>query len=176
MFYIPFWMNSTEQRGELTTKELQGNYMWPAMWNHPGQSFFVDDPLNQQTADEYGIVMSTSHHEPMQRAALEWFRHPYNQPVESWSWHVSKEKITQYFHEGAERAKPFESVLTLGMRGRGDQVLVADNVTSTLQEILDTQRSIIKDVYGSETDQKRKLRSYEKGGSVVGRMLILGSQ
>lgn len=135
--------------------------MWPAMWNHPGQSFFVDDPLNQQTADAYGIVMSTSHHEPMQRASNEWFRDPYNQPEGSWSWHASKPEITKFFQEGAERARPFESVLTLGMRGRGDQVLVADEVSSTLQEVLDTQRSIIKDVYGSETGENRKFNSHK---------------
>lgn len=130
--------------------------MWPAMWNHPGQSFFVDDPLNQKTADAYGIVMSTSHHEPMQRAANEWFREPYHEPEGSWSWHINKEKITKFFQEGAERAKPFESVLTLGMRGKGDQKLVADNITSTLQDVLQTQRSIIKNVYGSEKGQERK--------------------
>jgi hypothetical protein len=76
--------------------------------------------------------------------------------VESWSWHLSKPDIKKFFQEGAERAKPFESVLTLGMRGRGDQVVIADDVKSTLQEILDTQRSVIKDVYGSETGQNRE--------------------
>jgi hypothetical protein len=126
------------------------------MWNHPGQSFFVDDALNQKTADEYGIVMSTSHHEPMQRAMNEWFREPYNEPEGSWSWLTNKEKITKYFQEGAERAKPFESVLTLGMRGKGDHVIDAKDVTSTLHDILHTQRSIIKDVYGSEAGENRK--------------------
>src|SRR5579863_8890122 len=43
---------------------LKGNYLWPAMW---GSAFSEDDPLNPKLADEYGIVMSTSHHEPMMR-------------------------------------------------------------------------------------------------------------
>ena len=41
---------------------LKGNYLWPAMW---GNAFNDDDPLNARLADEYGIVMGTSHHEPM---------------------------------------------------------------------------------------------------------------
>ncbi|RMY90177.1 hypothetical protein D0862_10036 [Hortaea werneckii] len=55
---------------------LKANYMWPAMWPgypNPGASFFTDDPLNQRLADEMGIVISTSHHEPMQRLSNEWF-------------------------------------------------------------------------------------------------------
>jgi Glycosyl hydrolase family 115 len=39
------------------------------MWNN---AFNEDDPLNPQLADTYGIVMGTSHHEPMLRAQQEW--------------------------------------------------------------------------------------------------------
>jgi hypothetical protein len=51
---------------------LKANYLWPAMW---GNAFNEDDPLNPKLADEYGIVMGTSHHEPMLRAQQEWKRH-----------------------------------------------------------------------------------------------------
>jgi hypothetical protein len=55
---------------------LKANFLWPAMWGsfvpRPGRIFFTDDPRNQQLADSYGIVVSTSHHEPMQRASNEW--------------------------------------------------------------------------------------------------------
>ena len=44
---------------------LKANYLWPAMWDN---AFNEDDPLNPKLADEYGIVMGTSHHEPMMRA------------------------------------------------------------------------------------------------------------
>jgi hypothetical protein len=50
---------------------LKANYLWPAMWNN---AFNEDDPLNSRLADEYGIVMGTSHHEPMLRAQQEWKR------------------------------------------------------------------------------------------------------
>ena len=48
---------------------LKGNYLWPAMW---GKAFNEDDPENPRLADEYGIVMGTSHHEPMMRNQAEW--------------------------------------------------------------------------------------------------------
>ena len=51
---------------------LKGNYLWPAMW---GNAFNDDDKLSPALADEYGIVMGTSHHEPMLRAQQEWKRY-----------------------------------------------------------------------------------------------------
>jgi hypothetical protein len=51
---------------------LKGNYLWPAMW---GNAFNEDDPKSPELADAYGIVMGTSHHEPMIRAQQEWARH-----------------------------------------------------------------------------------------------------
>ena len=50
---------------------LKGNYLWPAMW---GSAFNDDDKVNPVKADEYGIVMGTSHHEPLVRAHDEWRR------------------------------------------------------------------------------------------------------
>ena len=50
---------------------LRGNMMWPAMW---GWAFYADDPENLKTADEMGIIMGTSHHEPMARNHQEYAR------------------------------------------------------------------------------------------------------
>ncbi len=44
---------------------LKGNFMWPAMW---GSAFFDDDKQNGVLANKMGIVMGTSHHEPMDLA------------------------------------------------------------------------------------------------------------
>ncbi len=41
---------------------LRANYLWPAMW---GSMFGVDDYENQPLADAHGIVMGSSHTEPM---------------------------------------------------------------------------------------------------------------
>ena len=50
---------------------LRANFMWPAMWDW---AFYADDPENSRTADEMGIIMGTSHHEPMARNHQEWVR------------------------------------------------------------------------------------------------------
>ncbi|GJN82072.1 hypothetical protein PLIIFM63780_005609 [Purpureocillium lilacinum] len=129
---------------------LKANFMWPAMWRgypYPGRSFFVDDPKNQALADTYGIVMGTSHHEPMQRAMNEWST---TQPDGTWDWDRNRAKVMQYFEEGAERARPYESYFTLGMRGEGDNPINGSDPPRILREVLATQRDIIKKNYGRE--------------------------
>ncbi|ETS79550.1 hypothetical protein PFICI_09403 [Pestalotiopsis fici W106-1] len=144
---------------------LKANFLWPAMWfgfPHPGQSFFVDDPLNQEMADKYGIVISTSHHEPMQRAANEWFSEPYHQADGSWSWLANREKITKFFNEGAERAKPYESYITVGMRGEGDRKIVGSNPQAVISDVLKTQREIFKHHYGKEDGPNQVIALYKE--------------
>ncbi|KAB8241196.1 hypothetical protein BDV35DRAFT_397917 [Aspergillus flavus] len=144
---------------------LKANFLWPAMWfgfPHPGSSFFMDDPLNQETADKYGIVMSTSHHEPMQRAMNEWFDHPYYEPEKSWSWSKNKPKITKYFQEGADRARKYESYITMGMRGHGDRAMDAEDPSAVLKDVLSTQRSIIKNTYGEEDAVHQLMALYKE--------------
>lgn len=144
---------------------LKANFLWPAMWfgyPHPGNSFFMDDPLNQELADRYGIVMSTSHHEPMQRAMNEWFDEPYNEPEKSWDWTKNKDKITKYFVEGAQRASNFESVITIGMRGDGDREMEVENPQNVLKNILSTQRTIISDVYGGQDAVPQLIALYKE--------------
>jgi hypothetical protein len=129
---------------------LKANYMWPAMWRgypYPGRSFFVDDPENQKLADTYGIVVGTSHHEPMQRAMNEWST---TQPEGTWNWELNKEKVRKYFEEGATRAEPYESYITIGMRGEGDGPISGGDPLETLTDVIANQRQIFKDVYGNE--------------------------
>ncbi|KAL4810820.1 hypothetical protein BDV18DRAFT_165351 [Aspergillus unguis] len=144
---------------------LKANFLWPAMWfgyPHPGSSFFVDDPLNQETADKYGIVMSTSHHEPMQRAMNEWFDEPFHEPDGSWSWLRNREKVRKYFQGGVQRAKPFESVLTMGMRGEGDKAMNEEDPGGVVRDVLSTQRGLIKEVYGKEDGVPQLIALYKE--------------
>ncbi|RMY95821.1 hypothetical protein D0862_08661 [Hortaea werneckii] len=124
---------------------LKANYMWPAMWPgypNPGASFFTDDPLNQRLADEMGIVISTSHHEPMQRLSNEWFA---ENPEGSWNWLTNKEKIIDFFRAGAERAKGFESCFTLGMRGEYDKKMAGDDPAFVVGDVIKAQRDLLKE-------------------------------
>ncbi|KAK2675019.1 hypothetical protein RAB80_010003 [Fusarium oxysporum f. sp. vasinfectum] len=129
---------------------LKANFLWPAMWPgypNPGASFFTDDPLNQKFADEYGIVISTSHHEPMQRLSNEWFA---ENPDGSWNWLTNKQKITEFFEHGASRAKGCDSYFTLGIRGEYDKKMLAEDPAAVVQDAIETQRQVVKKVYGSE--------------------------
>jgi hypothetical protein len=118
---------------------MKGNFMWPAMW---GSAFNDDDPLNPKLADEYGIVMSTSHHEPMMRAQQEWKRYNNQGP---WDYTKNGDFLRQFWAQGVERNKNYESIITLAMRGDGDMPMagnINDNV-ALLEKIVADQRKII---------------------------------
>ena len=119
---------------------LKANYLWPAMWNN---AFNEDDPLNPKLADEYGIVMGTSHHEPMMRAQQEWKRHG------SGPWDYSKNGavLREFWHQGLERNKDYENMTTIGMRGDGDLPMSETANIALLEQIVADQRKIIADVY-----------------------------
>ncbi|KAL4863280.1 hypothetical protein BDV12DRAFT_206669 [Aspergillus spectabilis] len=141
---------------------LKANFIWPAMWpGYPASDFFLDDPENQSTADTYGIVMSTSHHEPMQRLSNEWFS---KNPEGSWDWIDNKEKITRFFEEGVTRAGEFESYFTLGMRGEYDRSMKTNDPAKVVNEVMviQTQRGIFKKYYGEEGSVPQLLALYKE--------------
>jgi len=115
---------------------LKANYLWPAMWNN---TFNEDDPLNPKLADEYGIVMGTSHHEPMLRAQQEWKRHG----TGPWDYSRNSDMLHKFWDEGIERKKNYESIITIGMRGDGDMPMSEAANISLLEKIVDDQRKII---------------------------------
>ncbi|EJT96984.1 hypothetical protein DACRYDRAFT_112315 [Dacryopinax primogenitus] len=94
---------------------LRGNSLLPAMWSG---MFGVDDPLNQSLADYYGVVMTSSHEEPLMRSTPNEWNLFY--PGQAWDFSTNAANLTQYWTIGAERAKPYEGVYTVGMRGAGD--------------------------------------------------------
>ncbi|KAL0943457.1 uncharacterized protein CTRU02_201344 [Colletotrichum truncatum] len=130
---------------------LKANFIWPAMWASfvpkPGRIFFTDDPRNQQLADDYGIVVSTSHHEPMQRASNEWSKDPKGE----WDWVNNKENVVPFMEEGVRRAGKNESYFTLGMRGPNDGPIQADDPISVLKDVFATEREILAKYHGNET-------------------------
>jgi hypothetical protein len=115
---------------------LKANYLWPAMWNN---AFNEDDPLNPQMADMYGIVMGTSHHEPMLRAQQEWKRHG----TGPWDYSTNSEVLQKFWTEGIQRNKHYESIVTLGMRGDGDLPMSQEANIALLGKIVGDQRKII---------------------------------
>ena len=94
---------------------LKANYFWPAMW---ATAFNEDDPESPRVADEMGIVMGTSHHEPMMRSHQEYLHR--KEQVGPWDYATNKERVDQFFREGMERNKAYDNLVTIGMRGDGD--------------------------------------------------------
>ncbi|KAF2002039.1 glycoside hydrolase family 115 protein [Amniculicola lignicola CBS 123094] len=120
---------------------LRANYLWPAMW---GGMFGVDDIRNQPLADEYAIVMGSSHTEPMMRSTKEWSN--FGKGV--WSWPENNASVSEFFVEGAKRGKNYENVVTVGMRGYHDTAMSADVQTEVLEAVVNAQQEILNDVYG----------------------------
>ncbi|OPJ59885.1 glycosyl hydrolase 115 family protein [Clostridium oryzae] len=133
---------------------LKGNYLWPAMWDN---AFNEDDELNPLLADEYGIVMGTSHHEPMIRAHGEWKKHRKG----PWDYSVNEEYLYRFWEHGIERNKNFESIVTLGMRGDGDEEmggqLTFKKKIELLQKIVQDQRKIIREKMNSDVTKVPQL-------------------
>lgn len=125
---------------------LKANYLWPAMWD---TAFNEDDPACPALADEYGIVMGTSHHEPMMRAHKEYKLR--KDSVGAWDYASNPRNIDRFFREGVERNKGFDNLITIGMRGDGDVAMGkgddSENI-KTLYDVVESQRSIISDIYG----------------------------
>jgi hypothetical protein len=115
---------------------LKANYLWPAMWNN---AFNDDDPLNPKVADEWGIVMGTSHHEPMLRAQQEWKRYGKG----AWDYATNGDVLRQFWTEGIKRNRNYESIITLGMRGDGDLPMSAESNVALLEQIVSDQRKIL---------------------------------
>jgi endo-1,4-beta-D-glucanase Y len=155
---------------------LQGNYLWPAMWDN---SFATDDLLSAKLADEYGIVMGTSHHEPMMRAWKEWERA--GNPKGSWDYSKNAEKLRAYWAEGIRRTKYYEKVTTLGMRGDGDEPMSQSESIALLERIVADQRKIIADTVHPNITQipqvwslyKEVMGYYDKGMRVPDDVILL---
>lgn len=120
---------------------LKGNYLWPAQWS---SSFGVDDPENQFLADYYGVVMGTSHEEPMARSIPNEWNEFGSGP---WDFTVNADNITAFWKEGVERAKPYETLYTVGMRGNGDEPLSAGESIGLLENIISVQRGLLTNAY-----------------------------
>lgn len=121
---------------------LKANYLWPAMWDN---TFYEDDKLNPAVADMYGIVISTSHHEPMQRPHGDWKKHKQG----PWDYSINEEVLYRFWEEGIRRSAGFENVISLGMRGDGDEAmggqLSFQEKIELLQRIVQDQRQIISE-------------------------------
>jgi hypothetical protein len=155
---------------------LKGNFMWPAMWS---KAFYDDDPQNAVLANEMGVVIGTSHHEPMMRAQEEWTRYGKG----PWDYTRNAARLREFWREGMERMGQNESLVTIGMRGDGDKPMTQGTQVGLLERIVAEQRRIIADVThrpASQTPQvwalyKEVQDYYDKGMRVPDDVTLLFS-
>lgn len=129
---------------------MKGNYLWPAMWD---SVFSEDGPglANAELADMLGVIIGSSHHEPMCRAGAEWQR-MYRQYGEdnTWSFVTNREAITEFWKDGLLRNRPFENLITIGMRGECDSKLLSEDAglaenIQTIKNVVLTQHRLIRE-------------------------------
>ena len=121
---------------------LKANHIWPAMHRGTIPFNYYDD--NKVVADEYAIVMGTSHIEPMLRnniGGAEWDR---EYPGEPWDYVVNKDHIYKYWEDRVKTNGMYENVYTIGKRGK-DDVAGSDVTVPVLEDIFADQRKILSD-------------------------------
>jgi hypothetical protein len=159
---------------------LRADYLWPAMWNN---AFNEDDPENARLADEYGIVMGTSHQEPMLRAQKEWDWR-YLKAIGTWNYARNPGVLEDFWRAGIRRNKDFESLVTLGLRGANDTEMAAGGPEANqalLERIVDVQRRILREELNADMSKVPQLWClykevqdyYEHGMRVPGDVTLL---
>lgn len=122
---------------------LRANAMWPGMHGMTTPFFMI--PGAKEVADSCGIIIGTSHCEPMMRNNVgEWNvkdRGRYN-------YVTNKSGVHDYWIERLKEVKNVECFYTLGMRGIHDSgmegVEGADNKTRALQQVINDQQELLK--------------------------------
>jgi hypothetical protein len=160
---------------------LKGNYLWPAMW---GKSIVEDDPASLALAAQMGVVLGTSHHEPLTRAHVDWERAKERGEVSgAWNYETNAPVLREFWREGMERfaESGADGVVTIGMRGDGDEAMSESTAIPLLERIVADQRKIIAETTGkpaSETPQiwalyKEVQDYYDQGMRVPGDVTLL---
>ncbi|MBR1415602.1 MAG: glycosyl hydrolase 115 family protein [Prevotella sp.] len=131
---------------------LRANAIWPGM--HTGTPGFFTIAGNKEMADSFGILVGTSHCEPLLRNNVaEWDvkqRGPYN-------YITNREQVQQYWIERLQQVKGSEELFTIGMRGIHDGsmegVKTQEEKLNGLQQVIDDQRELIKKYYNKNVEQ-----------------------
>lgn len=131
---------------------LKANYLWPAM--HPCTGGFNQYPENKVVADNFAIIMGSSHHEPLLfNTEGEW-----DEKVKGeWNYVTNKERMyNQLDHRVQENGK-YENIYTVGMRGLGDYGIAGDFTVEERIKItenaINDQRNILEKNLGKKASE-----------------------
>ncbi|HEY0623241.1 glycosyl hydrolase 115 family protein [Sphingomonas sp.] len=131
---------------------LKANLIWPAM--HDSTKPFYQIPGNAEVARDYGIVVGTSHAEPMMRNNVrEWdekTRGPFN-------FFTNRTAMIDYWRERTEQVKGFENVYTIGLRGKHDSAMegadTPEQARDAMTQVMAVQRDLLAKAQGKPADQ-----------------------
>jgi len=155
---------------------LKGNFIWPAM--HGCTKSFYYYPNNPKVAEQYAIVVGSSHCEPMLRNNIdEWkrnFRKEYGKRPGPWRYDRNQKEIYKYWYDRVKESKNFESVYTVGMRGISDGSMPGGrnfrDKIALLNKVIKDQREMLNKVFGDSSKipqifcpYKEVLKLYEAG-------------
>ena len=131
---------------------LRANTIWPAM--HEGTPGFFTVKGNKEMADSFGILIGTSHCEPLLRNNVaEWDQAslgPYN-------YITNRKAVKNYWAERLKEVRGSEELFTLGMRGIHDGsmegVKTPEEKLNGLQQVIDDQRQLLRRYYSNQVEQ-----------------------
>ena len=131
---------------------LRANTLWPAM--HEGTPGFFTVPGNREMADSFGIVVGSSHCEPLLRNNVaEWNRDTRG----SYNYITNRQQVQQYWIERLKEVKGSEKLFTIGMRGIHDGAMegvkTKQEQLAALQQVIDDQRQLIRQYYSKNVEQ-----------------------
>ena len=149
---------------------LRANAIWPAM--HPGTTAFFKIPGAKAMADSCGIVIGTSHCEPMLRNNVdEWDADKRG----AFNYRTNREQVHQYWTERLQEVKKSkDNMFTIGMRGIHDSSMEGykseQEKFDGLQQVINDQQELLRKYIGDPSKQmqvfvpyKEVLQLYEKG-------------
>lgn len=150
---------------------LRANTIWPAM--HSCTKPFYYYPENKKVADDYAIVVGTSHCEPMLcNINAEWN----SKTMGEWRYDSNAETIKNLFKERTRESVQFASIYTMGMRGEHDSPMIvgednSDSQAKLLENVIKDQRDILARTTAKEARKvpqifipyKEVLAYYKKG-------------
>ena len=132
---------------------LKANYLWPAM--HPGTQAFNDDPENARLADDYAIVMGSSHCEQMLRnnegewkAVNQRAKERGEEGLGDFNYITNRKTMQNYWETRVKTNGRYENTYTLGLRGIHDYPMEGANTTAErvalMQQAIDDQRDMLR--------------------------------
>ncbi len=128
---------------------LKGNMLAPAM--HTCTGAFYSHPESQRVADKWGIMITTSHCEPLlfnNAAPSEWDKSRDGE----WNYETNSATILKKLDDRIRETAQYDNIYTMGMRGLHDEAMKGSTDPTdrarTLEKVIAKQRNILEKYKG----------------------------